>query len=137
MFGDRKFLDWKDRTELYEKFIKGVELKDVPPATAAELKDGENVHYIGNSVHEAFLNHVQQFFFEESLILTQGGKLKIGYSAFHGSGINAVPRLLTESGFKDVQIIRTLSEINGFFPPLPSIRTSSPIRATKLRRKQP
>jgi phosphomannomutase len=44
------------------------------------------------------------------------GGLSIGYSAFNGSGREAVPRLLTEIGFRNVRRIMKLDPLDGMFP---------------------
>ncbi len=70
-----------------------------------------------NTMHA---EHVKRFLLRPDVIAQAetgtGRGLSIGYSAFNGSGRKAVPRLLTEIGFKNVRRIMKLDPLDGMFP---------------------
>ncbi len=66
-----------------------------------------------NTMHA---EHVKTFLLRGEMIGRAKHPLSIGYCAFNGSGRNAVPRLLTEIGFKEVRRIMKLDPLDGMFP---------------------
>lgn len=62
------------------------------------------------------VDHVKSFLLRPDMITRARRPLSIGYSAFNGSGRKAVPRLLTEVGFRDVKRIMKLDPLDGMFP---------------------
>ncbi|MEK7629918.1 MAG: hypothetical protein AAB432_00845 [Patescibacteria group bacterium] len=110
-------LNIAERNDLYENFLMKAVFTDVPDfEKVPDLSKSVNCEFLGKEAHRAFLEHVQGFFLDKKVLLTAGRNLTIGYSAFHGAGINSVPLILEESGFQNVQIIKVLSDLNGFFP---------------------
>jgi len=69
-------------------------------------------------MHKIHLDQVKKFIMDTSMVGEWAGKVAAGYCAFHGAGRKAVPRLLKDFGFTDLQIIteNELYELNGLFP---------------------
>jgi phosphomannomutase len=78
-------------------------------------------HYAGRQdriidLHTMHIEHIKQFLIRREMITTSKSPLSIGYSAFNGSGRKAVPRLLSEIGFREVRRIMKLDALDGMFP---------------------
>jgi len=67
-------------------------------------------------LHSMHVNHTKRFLLRRDLVSSARDPLSIGFSAFNGSGRTAVPRLLTEVGFKNVRRIMKLDPLDGMFP---------------------
>lgn len=67
-------------------------------------------------MHTLHTDHVKQFLHDPTVITAAKDPLHIAYSAFNGSGRKAVPRLLSEIGFKNVTRIMALDPLDGMFP---------------------
>ncbi len=129
--GNGSQFDPEERMALYEEFIvksKPEDIKLLPLHQAAKNKlvflGGaerlDNFDYYNcdlMDIHKEHREHVKSF-----LLLKNDSKennlLNIAYCAFHGAGRIAVPRLLTEVGFKNIKIITKdgLNELDGLFP---------------------
>ncbi|MBU0717760.1 MAG: hypothetical protein KJ749_05875, partial [Planctomycetes bacterium] len=92
----------------------GLPLGDPLPDAPADLYAGREDRII--DLHTMHAEHVKTFLLHPESIAKAKHPLSIGYSAFNGSGRKAVPRLLTEVGFKDVKRIMKLDALDGMFP---------------------
>lgn len=108
-----------------------IKLKDLEDAEEGQLiwlggeeplkdKDYKGVD-VSNSnyfidMHTLHAEQVKKFIIDKEVIEKYGPKLKIGYAAFNGAGNKAVPRLLDEMGFDNVQVIDSLQELDGMYP---------------------
>ncbi|MEW6006733.1 MAG: hypothetical protein AB1595_01060 [bacterium] len=120
--------DPKERKELFEEFIKPSKPEDIQ---LLPLKDAlaDKLIFLGGAnkidgfeyygcnlmdIHKVHREHIKTFL----LLKDREKSIKIAYCAFHGAGKIAVPRLLKEVGFKDVQSITKngLDEFDGMFP---------------------
>ena len=73
------------------------------------------------NIHDEHKDHVTSFLTSKEIVENQKeltDPLKMGFCAYHGAGNIAVPRLLSDSGFKAPQVIteNDLNELNGLFP---------------------
>lgn len=85
-----------------------------PLPEAKQLYAGREDRII--DLHTMHAEHVKTFLLRKEMIVNAKKPLSIGYSAFNGSGRKAVPRLLSEIGFKDVKRIMKLDPLDGMFP---------------------
>jgi len=129
--------DPEERDRMYTKYIARVKFSDIKLCPFHRAPKGrlwflggklpaEGCDYVGRkealiNMHEKHLEHVKGFLLTPDLERRQKESkhpLRIAYCAFHGSGYKAVPRLLTEVGFRDVQVITKggLNDLNGLFP---------------------
>lgn len=91
----------------------GLPLADPRPGSS-DLYAGRADRIIDmNTMHA---DHVKSFLLRREMITNAKKPLSIGYSAFNGSGREAVPRLLGEVGFRDVKRIMKLDALDGMFP---------------------
>lgn len=93
--------------------LAGLPLAD-PLPDAKALYAGREDRII--DLHTLHADHVKTFLLRNEVITKATKPLSIGYSAFNGSGRKAVPRLLSEIGFKDVKRIMKLDALDGMFP---------------------
>lgn len=109
-------------------------LGGVKPATRRAVTSGDHAgmpladplpdvhdHYAGREhrildMHTLHIEHVKGFLSKPKLITDAKRPLSIGFSAFNGSGRKAVPRLLAETGFKNVRRVMKLDALDGMFP---------------------
>lgn len=87
---------------------------------ADPLPDAGNL-YVGRAdrildLHTLHAEQIKRFLLRRDLIEHARMPLRIGYSAFNGSGRKLVPRLLSESGFQHVYRIMKLDPLDGMFP---------------------
>lgn len=127
--------DPEQRDEMYETYIAKASTKDIRFQSFADAAPGKlkflggaeplpDYDYCGHeehliNIHKLHCDHVKSFLLMEDLAESQEQTpLKIGYCAYHGAGAKAVPRMLEDVGFKDIQPIhvRGLNEPNGLFP---------------------
>jgi len=129
--------DVESRTRMYEDFIANAQFSDIamlpleqaPPGRLFFLGGEEPVEgfdYAGRqdcliNMHEKHREHVKSFLLTPDLAQRQdeaADPLNIAYCAFHGAGRRAVPRLLREVGFSEIQIITRngLNDLDGLFP---------------------
>ncbi len=67
-------------------------------------------------IHTMHIEHVKEFLLRRDLVSSAGAGVSVGFSAFNGSGRKAVPRLLAETGFRNVRRIMKLDALDGMFP---------------------
>lgn len=128
--GNGSQFDPAERTEMYNEYIQKVTsdaiqlmpLEDAPEGRVIwlggeeKLEDGE---YYGHeeliNIHGAHREHMRQFLLQDT---NPGKSLNIGFCAYHGAGRIAVPRLLSDIGFGNINTITKngLFELNGLFP---------------------
>ncbi len=133
--GNGSQFDVKDRNYIYDKYIVNARSEHI---RLIELDDagGRQLWFLGGSeprrgfnyhgheknlidMHTRHINHVKSFLIQSELIASQKeteGRLRIGFSAFHGAGRLAVPRILSEVGLSDIKKIHKLDELDGTFP---------------------
>lgn len=80
-----------------------------------------NINYYGReksliNMHKAHREHILDFILDMELLKTWAPKTNIGFSAFHGAGRKAVPKLLKYFNFNNLKIISKLNELDGLFP---------------------
>lgn len=82
----------------------------------ALLKEGK-IEYIDDEVYTRFINRVK----EESLLKDEqiDKSIRIVYSPLHGTGLKPVTRILKESGFNNVIVVKEQEEPDGNFTTCP------------------
>jgi len=133
--------DPEERDEMYNKYIKNATPKDVRLCPFKDVPEGKlwflggdepvaDFDYAGRegfiiNMHEKHREHIKTFLLTKDLAKRQKSAakpLQIAYCAFHGAGVIAVPRLLSEVGFLDIKSVNGnksnmgLNELNGLFP---------------------
>ena len=129
--------DPQERDKMYNDYIAKVKFGDIKLCPFNKAPKGrlwflggqrpvEGCEYAGTAgslinMHKRHIEHVKSFLMTADLKQRQQmskNPLRIAFCAFHGAGCKAVPRLLTEVGFRDVQVITEggLNDLNGLFP---------------------
>ena len=103
----------RDGREIQRGDHAGMPLAD-PFPNAGDLYAGREHRII--DLHTMHVEHVKGFLLRSEMIAAAKHPLSIGFSAFNGSGRKAVPRLLSEVGFKNVRRIMKLDALDGMFP---------------------
>jgi phosphomannomutase len=58
-----------------------------------------------------YTDSTKNFILNEKVVNDYGKDVRIGYAAFNGAGFRAVPRLLQETGFTNLQVITAKENI--------------------------
>lgn len=135
--GNGSQFDPEQRDQMYNKYIAHSKFSDIKLCSFADAPKGHlwflggkepvaDCDYAGRSdclinMHERHINHAKSFLMTPDLAQTQKAAkdpLHIAYCAFHGAGRQAVPRMLKEVGFRNVQVITEggLNDLDGLFP---------------------
>ncbi len=128
-------LNLKQRQEIIEEIygnedlgIEGVCLENIKMIDLRKALQGKLVYLGGDSpllnvghysfvnIHKEYLNHIKTFILRHDIIEEFAPKIKIGYSAFYGSGYKLVPWLLEELGFTNLKILSEMNKLDGLFP---------------------
>lgn len=95
-----------------------VEVKKVksPLQVKVAAEDHELIEMIGDEHEQSFISitNTLQNYKEDNA--GKGDSLSIVYTSLHGTGINIVPRVLNDWGFKNVHIVEEQKVPNGDFP---------------------
>jgi len=123
-------LDIRERNYIYENFIRNVSTDEIRLKDISDNVDSNELFFLGGkeylknkkyynkqliNIHDKHLNHIKNFL-DYSLLKRFAPKISIAYSAFHGSGRKAVPRLLRDLHFTNTKIIKSLDKLDGMFP---------------------
>jgi phosphoglucomutase len=128
--GNGSQFDPEERTDMYNNYIQkvtSVDIKLVPLETAPKgrviflggEKKLDGVNYFGHeqliNIHGAHREHIKNFLLQDT---TSAKNLNIGFCAYHGAGRIAVPRLLSDIGFQNIDVTHEngLFELDGLFP---------------------
>ncbi len=124
----------KERDWLFFNFIQKASTKDIRLVEFSEVSfdrlvflGGDaplaNVNYYGReksliNMHERHSNHIKGFILDRELMERVAPHVSVGYSAYHGAGRKAVPKLLQDFWFKpeNLKIVHSLHELDGLFP---------------------
>ncbi len=128
--GNGSQFDPEERTDMYNNYIQKVTSDDIKLLPLEQAPKGrviwlggdqklEGVNYYGHDqiidIHGAHREHIKQFLLQDT---SKEKDLQIAYCAYHGAGRKAVPRLLSDIGFKHVHVIHAngLNDLDGLFP---------------------
>lgn len=128
--GNGSQFDPEERTDMYNNYIQKVTSDDIKLTPLEKAPKGkviwlggeqklEGVNYYGHdellNIHGAHREHIKQFLLQDP---ASEKDLEIAYCAYHGAGRKAVPRLLGDIGFKNINIIHAngLYDLDGLFP---------------------
>lgn len=134
--GNGSQFDPAERDQMYDQFIAKATTDEIKLTSLSEAPEGklyflggdqpvEGVDYFGQAdklinVHAAHRDHMVSFLMTDDLAAQQAAAdpLRIGFCAFHGAGRKAVPRLLSEVGFRDIRPVHKngLNDLDGLFP---------------------
>jgi phosphoglucomutase len=67
------------------------------------------------NVESKYISHIKNFIFQYDLVLKNSMKLKLGYSAIHGTGYAPASRLFRELGFKNVRYVSAMNSPDPMF----------------------
>ncbi len=127
--GNGSQFDPEERSDMYNNYIlkvtsKDIKLKPLAKAAKAKLKflGGDKplkgFNYYGRKVidiHGAHGEHLKKFLLQDT---TSKKEMNIAFCAYHGAGRKAVPRLLSDIGFQNIDSIHHngLNDLDGSFP---------------------
>lgn len=74
-------------------------------------------------MHKQHFEHIRTFILDEKLLRSQGDKMHLAFSAYHGAGRDAVPRLVESFGIKTLDIISVLHKADGMFPAFDDLKS--------------
>ncbi len=127
--GNGSQFDPDERTDMYNNYIQKVTSKDIKLKPLAKAAKNKLVYLGGDkklkgvkyhdrkliNIHDAHREHIKKFLLQET---TSKKDLKIAFCAYHGAGRKAVPRLLNDIGFDNIDSIHHngLNDLDGSFP---------------------
>lgn len=112
---------WQDGAQVLPPHDDGI-IKEVYNVTdLSQIKtlpdmNSNLIHTIDDTLDRAYLDTVRtlQFYPEENKL--KGERLKIIYTALHGSGITMVPKILSDWGFLNMHLVEKQAIPDGNFP---------------------
>lgn len=102
--------------EIIKEVNKVENYTDIKKISLEEAK-AKNLYYvIDSSVDDAFVENVKSRALNNDLVKKLGDDFKVVYTPIHGSGNIPVRRILEESGFKNVYVVKEQELPDGNFP---------------------
>jgi phosphoglucomutase len=128
-----------ERRVLLEQYIfktgfDEIKTKDIHTATSDELvflggsDRAPNVDYFGYKgkpvdMHTKHFEHIRGFILDEKLLRSQGKSMHLAFSAYHGAGRDAVPRLVRSFGIETLDLISVMQRADGMFPAFDDLKS--------------
>ena len=107
-----------DDADAVIKKVNSISVTDAMTTTVEKAVSVKLLKYIGEEVLAAYSKAVREAVPEMNLI--ENAKLKVAYTALHGSGNVTVRRVLKDAGFANVTCVKEQEEPNGDFPTVKS-----------------
>lgn len=89
----------------------------------------EQPHAIGGAIDEAYSSRVESLLLEPEIVKNFGARVKVVYSALHGTGVKMVPSLLKKAGFQLLEVPSQM-KLDGQFP---TVKSPNPENSEALR----
>ena len=123
-----------ERNKMYADYISKVTTKDIKLMNLddansddltmlGESSRHEGINYYDSrfshdfiDMHTRYIKQCEKFVIDTELLNEWAGKVNIGYSAFHGTGGELLPRLLRNLGFYRISITESMNLPDGMFP---------------------
>lgn len=90
--------------------------KDVKTISEEEAISKGLLQYIGEDVDKVYIEKVKSLSLRRELIKEKAKDLNIIYTPIHGSGLMPIKRVLSELGFKKLNIVKEQEKPDGNFP---------------------
>ena len=100
--------------------VESIDPKTIKAMSFEEALRQGRIEWIGEEMDEAFLEAVLQQRINREVVDSAGPRLKIVYTALHGTGGTLVPQALRRWGFPDVALTPSQQEPDGRFPTVKS-----------------
>ena len=107
-----------DDADAVIKKVNSISVTDAMTTTVEKAVSVKLLKYIGEEVLAAYSKAVREAVPEMNII--DNAKLKVAYTALHGSGNVTVRRVLKDAGFANVTCVKEQEEPNGDFPTVKS-----------------
>ncbi len=102
--------------EIIKEVNKVENYTDIKKISLEEAKAKNLYHVIDSSVDDAFVESVKSRALNNDLVKKLGDDFKVVYTPIHGSGNIPVRRILEESGFQNVYVVKEQELPDGNFP---------------------
>lgn len=106
---------WADGGQLISPHDKGVisEVRAISGFDKVNFEgESSDIRQLGKEMDEKYLGAIKKLSLDEGF----SKDLKIVFSPIHGTGITLVPKVLTDFGFENVQVVEEQSNPDGNFP---------------------
>lgn len=129
---------WEDGGQIIAPHDKNIvsEVNSIASIADVNTKKNESlIEVLGEEIDDEYINELKNL----SIAGDIPKKLKIVYTAIHGTGVKLVPRVLNEYGFTEVYTVKEQDEANGNFPTVHSPNPEEPAAldmALKLAEKE-
>lgn len=92
---------------------------DVKSISEEEAISKGLLNYIGEEIDKVYIEKVKSLVLRKELVREKAKNLNIIFTPIHGSGLMPVKRVLTELGFKNINIVKEQEMPDGNFPTAP------------------
>jgi phosphoglucomutase len=89
-----------------EEIEKIDDITSIVPLDTGEASEKGLLRMIGGDMDDAYISSLRTLSINPEIIKQTAGKLKIVYTPLHGTGNKPVRRILKETGFEDVLVVR-------------------------------
>lgn len=72
----------------------------------SQALENKKIMMVGEEVEQAYRKMLKSFAINPELCATRGNELKLVYTPIHGTGINMVPKALSDLGFTKIDIVK-------------------------------
>lgn len=118
---------WEDGAQVTPPNDEGImaevgEVKDyssVKTMSRGEAAAAGLYEVIGSDIDDAYIEEIKKMALHREAVEAVGGELKIAYTPLYGTGNVFVRRVLRESGFKNVYVVKEQELPDGDFPTAP------------------
>lgn len=119
---------WEDGGQIISPHDKNIiaEVKKIKTIDEIQFDDTlKNVELIGDKIDHEYLKEIKRLSLNPAIIKNQHD-LKIVYTPIHGTGVELVPKALSDFGFKNVTVVEEQKEPDGNFPTVKSPNPEEP-----------
>lgn len=98
-------------------YINNIDIfQDVKIVTEEEAIEKGLLQYIGEDIDKLYIEKVKSLILRKELVEEKAKDLNIIYTPIHGSGLMPIKRVLSELGFKNINIVKEQEMPDGNFP---------------------
>lgn len=119
---------WEDGGQIISPHDKNIiaEVQKIKNVDEIQFDDDlKNVEIIGEDIDNEYLKELKKLSLNPTIIKNQKD-LKIVYTPIHGTGVELVPKALTQYGFENVTIVEEQKAPDGNFPTVKSPNPEEP-----------
>lgn len=112
---------WEDGAQVLPPHDEGIikevyDINDLSQIKSLPDLNSNLIHMVNENLDRSYLDTVRNLQFYPDQNKLKGNKLKLIYTALHGSGITMVPKILNDWGFTNTHLVQRQAIPDGNFP---------------------